>query len=166
MASASQLRSIAPRAMPNTSHNPAKGLHEVRADMPNASGTGEPIAVPTDQSGAHDGYAGPRKLVRPTLPPRAFRDANHALRESPLLTHQSVMPPASADEASHAEAFYFQKQMQMQTLMAFVLEDGEVIEGYIEWYDRYAIKVRNGSRTLIYKSSIKYLYKVGEGLGQ
>jgi len=26
--------------------------------------------------------------------------------------------------------------------------------------------VRNGSRTLIYKSSIKYLYKTGESSGQ
>jgi len=86
--------------------------------------------------------------------------------ESPLLAHQATLATTSADEASHAEAFYFQKQMQMQTLMTFVLEDGEQIEGYIEWYDRHAIKVRNGSRTLIYKSSIKYLFKTGENYGQ
>lgn len=98
---------------------------------------------------------------------RALKDGAYGMRgESPLLAHQAVMSTAPADDASHAEAFYFQKQMQMQTLMAFVLEDGEVIEGYIEWYDRYAIKVRNGSRTLIYKSGIKYLYKVGESYGQ
>jgi len=98
---------------------------------------------------------------------RALKDSGHTVRgESPLLAHQAVMSTVPADEASHAEAFYFQKQMQMQTLMAFVLEDGEVIEGYIEWYDRYAIKVRNGSRTLIYKSGIKYLYKVNEAFGQ
>jgi len=65
-------------------------------------------------------------------------------------------------ESSHAEAFYFQKQVQTQTLMCFVLEDGEKLEGYIEWYDRNAIKIRHGSRTLIYKASIKYLYKAGE----
>ena len=47
--------------------------------------------------------------------------------------------------------------------MTFVLEDGEQIEGYIEWYDRDAIKVRHGGvRTLIYKSGIKYLYKASE----
>jgi sRNA-binding regulator protein Hfq len=68
----------------------------------------------------------------------------------------------SEHESSHAEAFYFQKQAQTQTLMVFVLEDGERIEGYIEWYDRNAIKVKNHSRTLIYKSSIKYLYKANE----
>ena len=68
----------------------------------------------------------------------------------------------AAQESSHAEAFYFQKQVQSQTLMVFVLESGEVIEGQIEWYDRDVIKVKNGTRTLIYKSGIKYLYKAGE----
>ncbi len=65
-------------------------------------------------------------------------------------------------ESSHAEVFYFQKQVQTQTLMTFVLDDGESIEGYIEWYDQDVIKVRHGGRTLIYKSCIKYLFKSGE----
>ncbi len=52
--------------------------------------------------------------------------------------------------------------MQTQTLMTFVLDDGESIEGYIEWYDQDVIKVRHSGRTLIYKSCIKYLYKSGE----
>jgi len=47
--------------------------------------------------------------------------------------------------------------------MVIVLEDGELVEGQIEWYDRYALKVRGRSRTLIYKSAIKYMYKLGEG---
>jgi len=138
-------------------------MHEVRAESTSASGRG----IAADHAPAPDnGIAGPRKLVRPTLPARALRDSGYGLRgESPLLAHQTPMTTV-LDEATHAEAFYFQKQMQMQTLMTFVLEDGEQIEGYIEWYDRHAIKVRNGSRTLIYKSSIKYLYKTGEGFGQ
>ena len=41
-----------------------------------------------------------------------------------------------------------------------MLDDGERIEGTVEWYDRNAIKVRQGTvRTLIYKAGIKYLYK-------
>jgi sRNA-binding regulator protein Hfq len=68
-------------------------------------------------------------------------------------------------DPSHAEMFYLKKQVQDQTPMVFVLEDGERIEGYIEWYDRDAIKVRNSARTLIYKSSIKYLYKATENPG-
>jgi len=80
-----------------------------------------------------------------------------------MLMHQmSHEAPSAWHDASHAEAFYFQKQMQSQTPMVFVLEDGERVEGCIEWYDRNAIKVRNSSRTLIYKSSIKYLYKANE----
>jgi sRNA-binding regulator protein Hfq len=62
----------------------------------------------------------------------------------------------------HAELFYLQKQIQSQTPMVIVLEDGEKIEGYIEWYDRNALKVRGRSRMLVYKSAIKYMHKLGE----
>jgi sRNA-binding regulator protein Hfq len=61
-----------------------------------------------------------------------------------------------------AELFYLQKQIQSQTPMVVVLEDGEHIEGCIEWYDRNAIKVRGRSKVLIYKSAIKYMYKLGD----
>ncbi|HUB28355.1 MAG TPA: RNA chaperone Hfq [Terracidiphilus sp.] len=61
-----------------------------------------------------------------------------------------------------AELFYLQKQIQSQTPMVIVLADGEHIEGCIEWYDRLALKVRGRSRVLIYKSAIKYMYKLGE----
>ena len=62
-----------------------------------------------------------------------------------------------------AELFYLQKQIQSQTPMVIVLEDGELLEGQIEWYDRYALKVRGRAKTLVYKSAIKYMYKLGEG---
>ncbi len=62
-----------------------------------------------------------------------------------------------------AELFYLQKQIQSQTPMVIVLEDGELVEGQIEWYDRYSLKVRGRNRTLVYKSAIKYMYKLGEG---
>jgi sRNA-binding regulator protein Hfq len=61
-----------------------------------------------------------------------------------------------------AELFYLQKQIQQQTPMIFILEDGSRIQGIVEWYDRNSIKVRGKSRVLIYKSAIKYLYKAGE----
>jgi sRNA-binding regulator protein Hfq len=83
-----------------------------------------------------------------------------------MLVHQIALENGPAHtESSHAEAFYFQKQMQMQTPLVFVLEGDERIEGQIEWYDRNAIKVRNHRRVLIYKSSIKYLYKANESQG-
>jgi len=62
----------------------------------------------------------------------------------------------------HAELFYLQKQIQAQTPMVIVLEDGERIDGCIEWYDRNSIKVRGRFKVLIYKSAIKYMYKLGD----
>lgn len=147
--------------MANPSHLPAPGVSpEPRAHVENELNVAS--IHPIDSVGDHaPDIAGPRKLIRPTLPARALGDRNSYKRgETTLLAHSA--PAFAGQESTHAEAFYFQKQAQMQTLMVFVLEDGETIEGYIEWYDRNAIKVRNGSRTLIYKSSIKYLYKAGE----
>lgn len=62
----------------------------------------------------------------------------------------------------HAELFYLQKQIQSQTPMVIVLEDGELVEGCIEWYDRNTLKVRGRSKTLVYKSAIKFMYKLGD----
>jgi sRNA-binding regulator protein Hfq len=62
----------------------------------------------------------------------------------------------------NAELFYLQKQIQSQTPMVIVMEDGELVEGCIEWYDRNALKVRGRWKTLIYKSAIKYMYKLGD----
>ena len=61
-----------------------------------------------------------------------------------------------------AELFYLQKQIQSQTPMVIVLEDGEPVEGCIEWYDRNCLKVRGRNKTLVYKAAIKYMYKLGE----
>jgi sRNA-binding regulator protein Hfq len=71
---------------------------------------------------------------------------------------------AGEEQSQHheAELFYLQKQIQSRTPMLIVLEDGERIEGCIEWYDRNSLKVRGHSKTLIYKSAIKYMYKVGD----
>src|SRR5271170_5254110 len=61
-----------------------------------------------------------------------------------------------------AELFYLQKQIQSQTPMVIVLEDGELVEDSIEWYDRHSLKVRGKQKSLIYKSAIKYMYKVAD----
>jgi len=61
-----------------------------------------------------------------------------------------------------AELFYLQKQIQAHIPMIVVLEDGEKIEGCIEWYDRNSLKLRGRQKTLIYKSAIKYMYKAGD----
>jgi len=109
--------------------------------------------------------SGPRKLVRPSLPAGSQNRRSYARRETSLLTHQqaSSSPPSGHVAHSHAETFYLQKQTHAQTQMVFMLEGGDCVEGTIEWYDTDVIKVRHGNvRTLIYKSSIKYLYKAGE----
>ncbi len=81
-------------------------------------------------------------------PPQSFRLTAHAVEEDSAVRQ--------------AELFYLQKQIQSQTPMVVVLEDGEKIEGCIEWYDRQTLKVRGRSKTLVYKSAIKYMYKLGE----
>jgi sRNA-binding regulator protein Hfq len=107
--------------------------------------------------------SGPRKLVRPTLPEGARNRRSYSRRETPLLIHQQPQASHGHVESSHAEAFYLQKQMHAQTHMIFMLEGGDRVEGAIEWYDADTIKVRHGSvRTLIYKTSVKYLYKAGD----
>jgi host factor-I protein len=54
--------------------------------------------------------------------------------------------------------------MQSKTPMVVVLCDGEELHGFIEWYDKACIKLNrtSGPNLMIYKPSIKYLYKEGE----
>jgi sRNA-binding regulator protein Hfq len=82
----------------------------------------------------------------------------------PMPTPLHFPAHAGEDESPrrHAELFYLQKQIQSQTRMVVVMEDGERVEGCIEWYDRNALKVRGRAKTLIYKSAIKYMYKDGD----
>jgi sRNA-binding regulator protein Hfq len=91
-----------------------------------------------------------RKLIRPSLTDLKDQVAVRQQRKKPV-------PP----EQTNAENFYYVKQMQSKTPMVIVLGDGETIRGVIEWYDKQCIKVnRQGApNLLIYKPSIKYLYK-------
>jgi RNA chaperone Hfq len=90
-----------------------------------------------------------------SLPPK--RRYSQAFRE-PTLTVAPARPDKSAPTP---ESFYFEKQMQQQTSLVVVLEDGEEIEGVVEWYDSASLKLRrsNGSRVMVYKHAVKYLYK-------
>ncbi|MDT8068806.1 MAG: hypothetical protein ROO76_11650 [Terriglobia bacterium] len=112
---------------------------------------------------------GNRKLIRPTLSreprenaPRANENGDRERRTNG--TGKKTPPP----DQTHAENFYYQKQMQSKTSMVFVLQDGEEIHGVIEWYDKNCIKVtrNNSANLLIYKPSIKYMYKEGEMSGR
>ncbi|MGA2652354.1 MAG: RNA chaperone Hfq [Terracidiphilus sp.] len=109
------------------------------------SATGKQPSFPPSQDQSATGARKHRKALPTALP---FHFTAHAAEEE-IRQH-------------HAELFYLQKQIQSQTPMVIVLEDGEKIEGVIEWYDRNSMKVRGRTKSLIYKPAIKYMYKVTE----
>jgi len=129
--------------------------------------------APIDRSIEADAFAN-RKLIRPSLNrndhnhgtasmgerPRGERNNDRPERNDRSMGSRKTAPP----DQTNAENFYYQKQMQAHTPMVVVLSDGEEIHGVIEWYDRNCIKLnRNGSPNLmIYKPSIKYMYKESE----
>jgi len=94
-----------------------------------------------------------RKLIRPNFA---------EIKEK--MTRESVKKRAHPPSETFAENYYYLKQMNKKTPMAVVLDDGETIKGFIEWYDRNCIKLnRNDApNLLIYKNSIKYLYKLSD----
>jgi len=111
-----------------------------------------------------------RRLIRPSL----NRSENHrpdngdrrerGERPDRAANGKKTAPP----EQTHAENFYYQKQMQSKTPMVLVLQDDEEVHGVIEWYDKYCLKVnRTGApNLLVYKPSIKYMYKESEAVGK
>ena len=110
-----------------------------------------------------------RKLIRPALNrndhphsdgDRRERGGDRADRGGDRSNSKKTPPP----EQTHAENFYYQKQMQSKTPMVVVLRDGEEVHGYIEWYDRNCIKLNRGgaANLMIYKPAIKYMFKEGE----
>lgn len=133
-----------------------------------------------------EGFAN-RKLIRPSLnhsnhsapihsapshPPQAAGERER--RERPERSERSgersgdrsngarKTPPP---DQTNAENFYYQKQMQSKTPMVIVLTDDEEIHGMIEWYDKACIKVNRigAPNVVIYKPSIKYMFKEGDG---
>lgn len=102
---------------------------------------------------------------------RMFRPGFPDLKEQGpqrVISHNNNGPAPSKKpappETTHAENFYWVKQMQSHTPMAVVLDSGEVLRGTVEWYDRDCIKLtRQGSpNLLIFKRVIKYVHKDGE----
>ena len=113
-----------------------------------------------------------RKLIRPALNrndhPHSDGDRRERSGDRADRGDRSNGKKTPPPEQTHAENFYYQKQMQTKTPMVLVLQDGEEIHGVIEWYDKYCLKVnRTGAANLlIYKPSIKYMYKEGEATPQ
>ena len=103
-----------------------------------------------------------RRMFRPGFPDVKDTGSQRPQHNGPVagpIPNKKPAPP----ESTHAENFYWVKQMQSHTPMAVVLENGEVLKGTIEWYDRDCIKLtRTGNpNLLIYKQYIKYIYKDG-----
>jgi len=109
-----------------------------------------------------------RKLIRPSLsspPPRTepVSERRERLERTDRMASNGPrrsIPP----EQTHAENYYYQKQIQSKTPVVIVLKDGEQVQGLIEWYDRNCLKLsrNSGGNLLIYKPSIRYIYKAGE----
>jgi len=104
-----------------------------------------------------------RKLIRPNLTEikeRMSQDKERERERDKDTAHKRMHPPTD----TFAESYYYLKQMNKKTPMAVVYTDGQIVEGYIEWYDRNCIKLnRDGApNLLIYKSSIRCIYKAGE----
>jgi host factor-I protein len=117
-----------------------------------------------------------RKLIRPSLNRdlgRSIGVENTAIERRERAERAATVTVSGArktppPEQTHAENFYYQKQMQSKTPMVIVLNDGEEIHGIIEWYDKSCIKITRAgqSNLLIYKPSIKYMYKESEANGR
>lgn len=109
---------------------------------------------PASPAGASDPESelGPRKLIRPALSDLRRDMGPRGLRKG--------APP----EQTNAESFYYLKQMQARTPVVVLLVDGEELRGWIEWYDKDAIKLNreHAPNLLIQKHAIKYLYKEEE----
>jgi sRNA-binding regulator protein Hfq len=95
-------------------------------------------------------------------PARSPQSRGRSNSAAPLPVHFTAHAQLEDGQYRNAELFYLQKQIQSQTSMVLVLEDGEHIEGRIEWYDRNSLKVRGRVKALVYKSAIKYMYKLGD----
>jgi sRNA-binding regulator protein Hfq len=117
---------------------------------------------------------GNRKLIRPSLSREQARAAEPRERSAHpaerIPERNSERSPGSPRktapvEQTHAENFYYQKQIQGKIPMVVVTRDGDRLRGIIEWYDKSCIKLNRPaghSNLLVYKTAIRYMYKEGE----
>ena len=95
-----------------------------------------------------------RKLIRP--------DLTEIKEQMPAKPYRQRKP--TPPEQTHAESFYYSKQMANKTRMVIVLKDGEQIHGVIEWYDKASLKIHrpHDPNILLLKDNIKYMFKENE----
>lgn len=94
-----------------------------------------------------------RKLIRPNINEVKDRDKGKNFSKN----KKKLMP----QDTTRAEVFYYLKQMNNKTPMVVVLKDGEILKGFIEWYDKNCIKLNrvDQANLVIFKHNIKYIYK-------
>lgn len=126
-----------------------------------------------------------RKLIRTTLADVKARREQNQQRERTNGSNPAAgmgqqrpgQPPPSSVQVrkrqpppseTHAEIYYYKKQIDAHTPMVLVLDDGEEVEGTIEWYDRGALKInrRAAPNLLVLKRHIKYIYKAEDRMPQ
>jgi len=90
-----------------------------------------------------------RKLIKPDL---------NEIKKFQKKEQKKKPPPAYK---THAENYYYIKQMNNRTPMVIEMINGEVFNGRIEWYDERCIKFRrdDGENFIVFKHFVKYMYK-------
>lgn len=86
-----------------------------------------------------------------------YSNQNYSKSSADADARKKTAPPTD----TNAENYYYKKQIDSHTLMVIVLQDGEEIEGTIEWYDRKALKVnrKDAPNIMLLKHNIKYMFK-------
>jgi len=90
-----------------------------------------------------------RKLIKPDL---------KELKKNIKKDKKKPPPPYK----THAENYYYIKQMNNRTPMVIHLMDGTVLNGRIEWYDEKCIKLKienSLNSYILFKQVIKYMHK-------
>jgi len=134
----------------------------IRTTLAEVKGKERVVPQPRDRersnNGSHRGPGGDRDGGR-----ESGREGPRA-QQSSLQVRKRTPPPME----TNAELFYYKKQIDAHTLMLIVLQDGEEIEGTIEWYDRGALKVNRKSapNLLLLKRNIKYMYKAEDRVSE
>lgn len=90
-----------------------------------------------------------RKLIKPDL---------NEIKKFQKKEQKKKPPPAYK---THAENYYYIKQMNNRTPMVIETINGEVFNGRLEWYDEKCLKIRkeDGDNFIMFKHFIKYMYK-------
>ena len=126
----------------------------IRTTLAEVKGKVREVPQPRERSnnGSHRGSGGDRDGGGR----ESGREGGRVQQSAPQVRKRTPPPMET-----NAELFYYKKQIDAHTLMVIVLQDGEEIEGTIEWYDRGALKVnrKTAPNLLLLKRNIKYMYK-------